>query len=85
MPQLRPAILSEFCNKLTSFYWMPSDRWDGRFLPLLPFGCIYKEWFRYHDEKPNTAFSKFFAHLIRVHPTGPTTIQGIVEAQKFSL
>jgi hypothetical protein len=82
IPQLEPRLLGQLCNKLTSFYWMPSAEFDGRPLPLLPFGCIFKEWLRYHNDEPNIELGNFFAHLVRVYPTGPTTIQGMVEAHK---
>jgi hypothetical protein len=81
--QLQPWELTRFCNKATSFYWMSSAQEnDERPLPLLPFGCIFKEWFRYHNEMPNIEFRHFFANLIRVLSIGPNTIPGIVEAHK---
>lgn len=80
--QLEPRLLGQLCNNLTSFYWMPSAEFDGSPLPLLPFGCIFKEWFRYHNDEPNIEFGNFFTHLVRVYPTGPTTVQGTVEAHK---
>jgi hypothetical protein len=55
---------------------------DERPLHLLPFGCIFKEWFWCHNETPNIEFSYFFANLIRVLSTGPNTIPGIVKAHK---
>lgn len=61
---------------------MPSAEFDGSPLPLLPFGCIFKSWFRYHDGEPNIEFGNFFAHLVRVYPTGPTTVRGTVETHK---
>jgi hypothetical protein len=62
---------------------MPSAKFDGRpYLPLLPFGCIFKEWFNYNNNEPNIEFGNFFAHLVRVYPTGPTTVQGIVKVHK---
>ena len=80
--QLESRLLAQLCNKLTSFYWMPSAEFDGSPLPLLPFGCIFNEWFRYHDNEPNIEFENFFANLVRVYPTGPTTVQGIVKTHK---
>jgi hypothetical protein len=81
--QLEPRPLGRLCNKPTSFYWMPSAEFDGSPLPLLPFGCIFKSWFRYHDGEPNIEFGNFFAHLVRAYPIGPTTIRGTVEAHKI--
>jgi hypothetical protein len=81
--KLQPWELSRFCNKTTSFYWMSSAQEnDERPLPLLPFGCIFKEWFRYYDEIPNIKFRHFFTNLIRVLSTGPDTIPGLVKAHK---
>jgi hypothetical protein len=79
---LEPQQLYRFCNKLMAFYWMPSPQVDGRPLPMTPFGCIYKEWIRYHNGRPPIEFQDFFAHLVRVYPTGPTTIQEVIAAHK---
>jgi hypothetical protein len=49
---------------------------------MTPFSCIYKEWFRYHKGRPPIEFGDFFAHLVRVYPTGPTKIQEVITAQK---
>lgn len=81
-PQLVYGQINWLCNVLTAFYWMPGTRFDGIHLDLLPFGCIWKEWFKYHDNMPDMEFHNFFAHLIRVLPSGPTTVQGIIEAHK---
>ncbi|KAG9228282.1 hypothetical protein BJ875DRAFT_389704, partial [Amylocarpus encephaloides] len=70
------------CNNLTPFYWMPSAKFDGRPLPLLPFGRFCNEWFKYHGNEPNIEFWNFFANLVRVYPTGPTTVPGIVKTHK---
>jgi hypothetical protein len=49
---LEPQQFYRYCNKLTAFYWMPSPQVDGRPLTMTPFGCIYKEWIRYHSGRP---------------------------------
>lgn len=79
---LEPQQLYLFYNKLTAFYWMPSPQVDGRPLPMAPFGYIYKEWIRYHNGRLPIEFQDFFAHLVRVYPTGPTTIQEVINAHK---
>lgn len=79
---LEPEHLYRLCNTLTAFYWMPSPRVDGRPLPMTPFGCICKEWNLYHNNRWPVEFQDFFAHLVRVYPTGPTTIQGVISAHK---
>lgn len=65
--------LRKFCNKPTVFYWAPSAQINDR-CRLLPFACIYKEWFRYHNNDPNIEFGYFFAKPIRITSTGPETI-----------
>ena len=77
-----PRQLDRLCNNLTAFYWMPSPQVDGRPLPITPFGCIYKEWFRYHNGRLPIEFGDFIAHLVRVYPTGSTTIQEVITAHK---
>lgn len=74
--------IGDVCNKLAAFYWMPSTAFDGYAVPLLPFGCIFNQWLKYHDGQPNIEFRCFFAHLVRVYPSGPATVQGIVDAHR---
>ncbi|KAK3167281.1 hypothetical protein OEA41_010408 [Lepraria neglecta] len=78
---LDPKQLKSICNKPTLLYWAFSAQRDDR-CPLLPFGCIYKEWFRYHNNKPDIEFGHFFANPIRMTSTGPATIGGILEAHQ---
>jgi hypothetical protein len=61
---------------------MPSPQVDGMPLPMTPFGCIYKEWIRYHNGRPSIELQGFFAHLIRVYPNGPRTIKDITTTYK---
>lgn len=79
--ELEPAHLIMLCNKPTWFYWAYAARWKGR-CPMLPFGSIYKEWFRYHGDEPNIEFGHFFTSPIRITSTGPETIAGILKAHK---
>ena len=80
--QVHPTFLERLCNKPTSLYWAQSAQpWDR--CPSFPFGCIYTEWSRYHDDDPNIEFGHFFANLVRVTSTGPTTTTGILEAHKY--
>jgi hypothetical protein len=79
--ELEPAQLKMLCNKLTWFYWAYAARWKGQ-CPMLPFGSIYKEWFRYHGDEPNIEFGHFFTSPIRITSTGPETIAGILKAHK---
>jgi hypothetical protein len=79
--ELGPAKLKMLCNKLTFFYWAYAARWKGH-CPMLPFGSIYKEWFRYHGDEPNIEFGHFFTCPIRITSTGPETIAGILKVHK---
>ncbi|KAL8820000.1 MAG: hypothetical protein Q9191_007611 [Dirinaria sp. TL-2023a] len=61
--------LKRLCNKSTTFYWTP-----------IVFACIYKAWFRCHDNHPNIDFGKFFAEPFQITPSGPQTIPDILKA-----
>jgi hypothetical protein len=50
--------------------------------PGLVFACVYKEWFRFHDDNPNIEFRHFFANPVQIASTGPNTVNGILQAQK---
>lgn len=71
----------KFCNKPTAFYWAHSAQVNDH-CPLLTFACIYKEWFRCHDNHPDIEIGHFFANPIRIASSGPETIAGILEAHK---
>ncbi|KAF4636109.1 hypothetical protein G7Y89_g1976 [Cudoniella acicularis] len=64
---------------------MPSAESDGSPLPLLPFGCFFNEWFKYHDNEPNIEFGNFFANLVRIYPTAALLLERIDrgEAKEF--
>ena len=46
--------------------------------PSIFFACIYKAWFRYHNNYPDIRSGKFFAHPFQIMSTGPQTISEIV-------
>ena len=73
--------LQQYCNKPTTLYWTPSAQPNNR-CPLVPFGCIYREWFRCHGGEPAFEFGAFFANPVRIMPTGPTTISDILDTHK---
>ncbi len=73
--------MRKFCNKPTALYWAHSAQIRDT-CPLLPFYCIYVEWFRYHDCSPNIEFGHFFANPIRIVSTGPRTAAAIVQAHR---
>ena len=65
--------LKMFCNKPTTLYWTHSVQIRDR-CPLLPFGCIYKEWHGCNKDDPNIEFDHFFANPVRITAIGPPTI-----------
>lgn len=72
--------LEALCKKPTMLYWELSalDPDTGR-CPEIVFACIYKCWFRCHDNNPDIGFGKFFAHPFQITPTGPRTIPEILK------
>lgn len=72
--------LEALCNKPTMLYWELSalDPDTGR-CPEIVFACIYKYWFRCHDNNPDIGFGQFFAHPFQITPTGPRTIPEILK------
>ena len=80
---LTPAVrlLSQVCNKSTMLYWDVSAQLsEVNVCPSIIFACIYKCWFRYHDNDPDLEFGKFFAQPFRITQTGPHTIPDILKA-----
>lgn len=73
--------LQKFCNKPAALYWARPAQINER-CPRLTFACICKQWFRSHNNDPNTEFGHFFANPIWISSTGPETIAGIFEAHK---
>ena len=73
--------LEPLCNKPTMLYWELSaqDTSSHPDCPGLIFACIYKFWFRFHDNAPEIDFGKFFAHPIQITETGPQTIPEILK------
>lgn len=81
MTPLHYWTLRKFCNKPTAFYWARSAQVDDR-CPLLTFACIYKEWFRSHNNNPDIEVGRFFANPIQIASSGPEKIAGVLEAHK---
>lgn len=79
---IKSRQLERFYNKPTTLYWAHSAQKSDR-CPRFIWGCIYKEWVRYHDYKPKMDFEHFFANPIRIISTGPTTISDIVETHEY--
>ena len=79
--KLEAREVSRFCNKPTFLYWAHAAQIKDR-CPGLIFGCIYKRWFRHHNNDPNIEFGHFFANPIRITSTGPKSVTGILEAHK---
>ena len=82
MPVLRfhRRNLEPLCNKPTMLYWeLSAQKPDHPYCRGFIFACIYKFWFRFHDNAPNIDSGRFFAHPIRITPTGPQTIPEILK------
>ena len=82
IPVLRfhPRNLEPLCNKPTMLYWeLSAQETSQPYCPGFIFACIYKFWFRFHDNAPEIEFGKFFAHPIRITETGPQTIPEILK------
>ena len=82
MPVLRfhRRNLEPLCNKPTMLYWeLSAQKPDQPYCSGFIFACIYKFWFRFHDNAPDIDFGRFFAHPIRITPTGPQTIPEILK------
>lgn len=82
-PVRRPP--TQLCNKSTALYWdvsaqQPPGGGGVNVCPIIIFACIYKCWFRYHNNDPDLKFGKFFAHPSRITLTGPHTIPEIFKA-----
>ena len=72
--------LEPLCNKPTMLYWELSAQESSHpYCRGFIFACIYKFWFRFHHNAPDIDFGKFFAHPIRITPTGPQTIPEILK------
>ncbi|KAF2185722.1 hypothetical protein K469DRAFT_575322 [Zopfia rhizophila CBS 207.26] len=75
--------VKELCNKPTAFYWLQSaqkgapDAPEKTHTPGIVFAAIYEEWRRCYDN-PNIEFGHFLANPVRVTPTGPSTLQEVV-------
>lgn len=85
-PTVSPSAIGywnirDFCNKPAALYWTTTAQANGQ-CPMLPYGCIYKEWYRYYDNRPNIDFAHFFANPVQVTSTGPQTIAGILEVHQ---
>ena len=77
----RRGSLRKFLNKPTVLYWEYSAQYQDT-CRLVPFACIYKDWFRYHDNNPDFGFGHFFANPIQITSSGPKTVTEICEAHK---
>lgn len=75
--------LRSFLNKPTTFYWAHSAQTEHGACRLYPFAAIYKQWFRYHDNRPNFLNDHFFANPVQISSTGPTSITEICEAHRL--
>ncbi|KAK2759444.1 hypothetical protein FQN54_002922 [Arachnomyces sp. PD_36] len=79
-PEIPPEITTfEFkrlANKPTTLYWLAHAEYDGR--AGVPSACIYKQWFHCHNLDPYLDFEHYFSTVIRVPPSGPTTVSSLL-------
>ncbi|KAL8734559.1 MAG: hypothetical protein Q9166_001459 [cf. Caloplaca sp. 2 TL-2023] len=83
--KLKPQEIESVFNQPTACYWLESaQRVDSTgqrtIIPSIIFATLYEEWYRFHKGKPNIEHGHFFANPIRVAPTGPSLIRGIIDA-----
>jgi hypothetical protein len=72
----------QLSNKLTALYCLQSAHSNhGRLIPdKITRACVYDEWRRYQDSASNIEYGHYFAHLVRIAPRGPRTVQDIIRA-----
>jgi hypothetical protein len=75
------GFLGRYCNKSTAIYCLPPAQ-KSESLDIVVFGCIFKKWFRFHNERPNIDHFSFIGTPIRVTATGPTKIVDILSAHQ---
>lgn len=85
--EVEPTKLKYLCNKPTAFYWLQSAQQPGStgqrtLMPKIILAAIYEEWVRCHKAEPNIEYGHFFANPVRITSTGPSTIQGVLEAHR---
>ena len=86
--EVEPQKLKYLCNKPTAFYWLQSAQGKNGYtgermlMPKLTLAAIYEEWTRSHNIEPNIEYGHFFANPVRITATGPSTIQGVLEAHR---
>ncbi|KAF2187981.1 hypothetical protein K469DRAFT_704263 [Zopfia rhizophila CBS 207.26] len=86
--KVEPRKFKYLYNKPTAFYWLQSaqraDASGQRTLtPKIIFAAIYEEWHRCYNAKPNIGYEHFFANPVRITSTGPSTIQGVINAHRY--
>ncbi|KAL8708976.1 MAG: hypothetical protein Q9220_006184 [cf. Caloplaca sp. 1 TL-2023] len=74
-------------NKLTAFYVLQAAQnstCTGQlfFIPGQIYSATFQEWIRCYDMKPTVDWGHFMANPVRVTPTGPSTVRGIVAAHR---
>jgi hypothetical protein len=69
-------------NKPTAFYCLQSahTRRMRSLASKILLAGTYEEWRRCHNGTPTIEYGHFFANLVRIAPTGPTTLQGVIKA-----
>ncbi len=84
---LERAEAKFLCNQLTSVYWLQSAQSvdatkERNSVSLLIFEALSSEWLRCYKGNPNIEYGHFFANPVRITPTGPATVSGILRAHR---
>ncbi|KAL8704952.1 MAG: hypothetical protein Q9201_001898 [Fulgogasparrea decipioides] len=85
--RLHSTGLRYIFNKPTAFYVLQSAQYAGNsghryFIPGIIFAATFQEWIRSDEAGPDVGFRHFIANPIRVTPTGPSTVRGIIDAHR---
>lgn len=70
--------LKYFCNKPTSLYCFLQENLHHTIGPKI-FGCLFRQWFACHGNKPRLDYGHFFSNQLSVKPTGSKSIAEIVQ------
>ena len=77
VPQLSGHVLTPFCNKPTTLYWLEAGGWEPR--TRVVSAVFYKQWFHCHDYKPNIEYGHYFANPVHVTAARSTTVSGLLQ------
>ena len=85
--KLRPHSVHYLCNKVVPFYYLQSAQGVNNLghrhvIRRQIVASLYEEWSRHYHGSPNIEYEYFIANLIRITPTGPSTLKEIITAHR---